>query len=341
MVKADKVAVKKPNRPVREEWNYDDEKSSFSSGKASPQKEKKKQENRVDVTEPETNIEDVHEKLTKLVELREEGTISVEEYEEKKDALVEGRDIGDLPELKGHTKRKMPVEDESVLEQAEGRVPVNRDISDKNKDTMPDTPDVFDESKPAGHDVASEEKESLEDKLKTLEEMRQEGLITEEDYAGKKKELMGISGREESRAMVTGTTHSDERIQELKELYEQELITEEDYKYKLKELTEAQNSPQETPGDEEQTVSLPSNNTNEDERISELKALYDEGLITKDDYEYKLKELTGTKAQNSSPGVFSGKEIENEKLSELNELKEQGLISEEDYEFKKTQLLGN
>ncbi|KXK27542.1 MAG: hypothetical protein UZ01_03066 [Candidatus Brocadia sinica] len=341
VVKADKVAVKKPNRPVREEWNYDDEKSSFSSGKASPQKEKKKQENRVDVTEPETNIEDVHEKLTKLVELREEGTISVEEYEEKKDALVEGRDIGDLPELKGHTKRKMPVEDESVLEQAEGRVPVNRDISDKNKDTMPDTPDVFDESKPAGHDVASEEKESLEDKLKTLEEMRQEGLITEEDYAGKKKELMGISGREESRAMVTGTTHSDERIQELKELYEQELITEEDYKYKLKELTEAQNSPQETPGDEEQTVSLPSNNTNEDERISELKALYDEGLITKDDYEYKLKELTGTKAQNSSPGVFSGKEIENEKLSELNELKEQGLISEEDYEFKKTQLLGN
>lgn len=343
MVKSDKVAVKKLNRPVPEEWNYDAEKSSLSSRKTSPPDGKKKQKNMADVTEPAANIEDVHEKLAKLVELREEGTISAEEYEEKKDALVEGRDIGDLPELKGHAKKKMTVEveDESVLDQAEKRVSVNRDISDENQDTMPGTPDLFDESEPAEHEVASEEKEPLEDKLKILEEMRQEGLITEEDYADKKKELVGMPEREESGVMVTGSTNRDERIQELKELYDQELITEEDYRYKLKELTEARGSSPEIPGDEEQAFSLPSNDTIEDERISELKALYDEGLITEDDYAYKLKELTGAKAQNSSPGISPGKEIENEKLSELNELKEQGLISEEDYEFKKAQLLGN
>ncbi|MCF6155596.1 MAG: cupin domain-containing protein [Candidatus Brocadia sp.] len=337
MVKSDKVAVKKLNRPVPEEWDYDAEKPSLSSRKISPQEGKKKQENIADVTEPATNLEDVHEKLAKLVELREEGTISAEEYEEKKDALVGGRDIGDLPELKGHAKGKMPVEDESVLDQAL----LNNDISDENQDTVPGTPDLVDESEPAEHEVASEEKESLEDKLKILEEMRQENLITEEDYADKKKELVGIPEREESGATVAESINSDERIQELKELYDQELITEEDYKHKLKELTEAQDPSPEIPGDEEQASSLPSNDTIEDERISELKALYDEGLLTQEDYAFKLKELTGAETQNSSPGISPGNEIKNEKVSELNELKEQGLISEEDYEFKKAQLLGN
>ncbi|MFN3532950.1 MAG: SHOCT domain-containing protein [Candidatus Brocadia sp.] len=339
IVKSERVAVKKLNSPVHEEWNYDAEKSSLSTKKVSPPEGKKKQKDIADAKEPALNIEDVHEKLTKLLELKEEGTISAEEYEEKKDALVEGRDIGDLPELKGYAKNKIPVSDESVFEEPEKRIPENRDISDK--DTMLDTPDLSDESESVGHEMTSEEKEPLDDKLRILEEMRQEGLITEEDYADKKKELMGIPEGEERGQKLSGGTNEDERIQELKELYDQELITEEDYRYKLKKLIEARGSSPEISRDEGQTFFMPSNNTIEDERISELKALYDEGLITEDDYEYKLKELTGAKAQNATPGISTGKEIENEKLSELNELKEQGLISEEDYESKKAQLLGN
>lgn len=339
IVKSERVAVKKLNSPVHEEWNYDAEKSSLSTKKVSPPEGKKKQKDIADAKEPALNIEDVHEKLTKLLELKEEGVISAEEYEEKKDALVEGRDIGDLPELKGYAKNKIPVLDESVFEEPEKRIPENRDTSDK--DTMLDTPSLSDESGSVGHEMTSEEKEPLDDKLRILEEMRQEGLITEEDYAGKKKELMGIPEGEERGPTLSGSTKEDERIQELKELYDWELITEEDYRYKLKELAEARGTSQKISRAEGQTFSMPSNNTIEDERISELKALYDEGLITEDDYEYKLKELTGAKAQNSIPGISIGKEIENEKLSELNELKEQGLISEEDYEFKKAQLLGN
>lgn len=339
--KPDKVAVKNSHRPVPEEWNYDAEKPSLSSRKVSSPEGVKKQKGIAGAKESAVNIEDMHEKLTKLLELKEEGTISAEEYEEKKDALVDGRDIGDLPELKGHSKKMITDEDESVFEEAERRIPVNRDFSDENRDTMFSAQDLSDESDPAGQEVTPIETESPDDKLRILEEMRHEGLITEEDYADKKKELAGISESEESRPVPSGSMNRDERIQELKELYEQELITEEDYRYKVKELAGTRGSPPEIPRDEEQTFSPPSADTIEDERIGELKSLYDEGLITGDDYEYKLKELTEAKAQNSPAKISSGEKSENEKLSELDELRELGLISEEDYEFKKSQLLGD
>ncbi|MEP9411923.1 MAG: SHOCT domain-containing protein [Candidatus Brocadia sp.] len=338
-VKSDKVAVKKLNKPVREE-NYNAGKSSLSTGKESPPEGKRRQKDIAHVREPVVNIEDVHEKLTKLLELREEGAISDEEYEEKKDALVEGRDIGDLPELNGHAKKKITAEDESAWKQTEKRVSVNRNFSDENQDTTSGHWNLPDTDESAGYKVETEDMDHREDKLKILEEMMEEGLITEEDYADKKKELMGI--QEESSPTLSPVADADKRIRDLKELYDQELITEEDYRYKLKELTGTQGSSRKISGGEGRTFSRQSiDNTIEDERINELKALYDEGLITEDDYEYKLKELTDAKVQSFSQESSAGKEIESEKLLELDELRELGIISEEDYEFKKSQLLGN
>lgn len=342
-IKSEKVAEKKLSKPAQEEWNSGTDKPSLSPKKNLPSEGKKKSKGATTSKEPAINIEDMHEMLTRLLELKEEGSISAEEYEEKKDALVEGRDIGELPEVKSPSKKKLPIEEEPFLQQEEMQVPLDKDVPDENQDTTQNTSSLYEESDSTIHETTSEEKESAsEDKLDTLEEMKQEGLITEEDYENEKKELIDAT-EEETVSMPPSNTISNERIKELKELYEQELITEDDYKQKLKELTDTQIQSLATdisPNDSD-TDSMPSNDTIEDERIKELKELYDQGFITQDDYEYKLKELTSTLTQNPLPDIFSGKEAENEKLSELNELKEHGLITEDDYEFKKAQLLSN
>src|SRR3989338_4657038 len=60
------------------------------------------------------NIEELHDKLTKLTQLKEEGAISEDEYEEKKDALVKGQDIGILPETKVKYNNEIPTEMEET-----------------------------------------------------------------------------------------------------------------------------------------------------------------------------------------------------------------------------------
>lgn len=84
-----------------------------------------------------------------------------------------------------------------------------------------------------------------------------------------------------------------------------------------------------------------SDTVTESEKVKDLKELYDQGLITKDDYNFKLKELIGDEKKIQPSDISSEKETENDKLAELKELKKEGIISEEDYEFKKSQLMGN
>ena len=168
--------------------------------------------------------------------------------------------------------------------------------------------------------------------------MKQEGLITEEAYENKKKKIAVITG-EESISRMSKSITKDERVKELKDLYDQKLITEDDYKNKLEELTAAQTK--NLSSDEEKEVSLTSGSIVEDERVKDLKELYDQGFVTEDDYQYKLKELIGAETKSQSSDISAEKGTENEKLLELNELKEEGLITEEDYESKKAQLQGH
>ena len=143
----------------------------------------------------------MHEKLTKLLELKEEGTISAAEYEEKKDALIGGRDIGALPEPKAPAKKKTPIEEEPIVEQEEHmpteeeNIPANENVSREDQDTQLSIPSLSGEAEPAVREVETEEKmqQSDDDKLKMLEEMRQEGLITEKDYESKKSKLADIT----------------------------------------------------------------------------------------------------------------------------------------------------
>jgi quercetin dioxygenase-like cupin family protein len=331
VAKSQAVGEQKLNKSVQEEWN------SYTGEKPLPSKKKSK--GVITDEEPAINIEDLHEKLTKLSELKEEGVISAEEYEGKKDALVAGKDIGELPELKSPAKKKTPLEDEPDLHQAEEHSSMDKDIADEGRDSMLSTPDLSDERETTVREIASEEREySSENKLKALEEMKQEGLITEEDYENKKKKIAVITG-EESISRMSKSITKDERVKELKDLYDQKLITEDDYKNKLEELTAAQTK--NLSSDEVKEVSLTSGSIVEDERVKDLKELYDQGFVTEDDYQYKLKELIGAETKSQSSDISAEKGTENEKLLELNELKEEGFITEEDYESKKAQLQGH
>ncbi|BBO17863.1 cupin domain-containing protein [Candidatus Brocadia pituitae] len=306
--------------------------------------EKKKRSKDISTPEmPSIDIKDLHEKLSKLLELKEEGTISAVEYEEKKDALMKGNDIGTLPETKGYAKKKIRLEDEDVSQQPENLESTIKGFADEALDSMVGPPIVPDEESPSvqGHS-AQEQELSPDDKLKLLEEMRHEGLISDEDFESKGKELL-TPPKAEPKAEIPGNISPDERAAELKELYDQQLITEDDYKQKLEEITslQTQNDSSAISSHAEKTDLMPSESTTENEKVKDLKELYDDGLITEEDYTFKLKELAGTEMNEPSPTTSSEKGLEDDKLAELKELKEEGLISDEDYEFKKAQLLGN
>ncbi len=285
-----KVAEKRLNKPAKKEWDTDSEESSPSSKKLSPsidKKGKKGPKETVVTEEPTIDIKDLHEKLTKLLELKEEGTISEEEYEEKKDALIKGKDIGTLPEMKGYSKRKILKEedDEPVPEHIDKDTSEEKNGDDENDDTMIRASGLSDENKPPVYQVKPEERTfSSEDKLKTLEEMRQEGLITEEEYENKKEELVG-SVEEEPVSLPSENIVGSERVKELEELYHEGLITEDDYHHKLKELTGAQTQ------NDSQNI-LPEKELKND-KLLELDELKEQGLITEEDYELKKAQLMG------------------------------------------------
>ncbi|MDE1890594.1 MAG: SHOCT domain-containing protein [Planctomycetota bacterium] len=347
--KSKKLAEKKLNKPIQEEWNTNTEEPSVPSKKVTAEDKKESNES-TPAEEPTINIKDLHEKLTKLTELKEEGTISAAEYEEKKDALVKGKDVGWLPEPKNPSKKKISLEDEVTEEkhtsgEMEKQSPADDNIFDNENHDTGGTQSISPASEPPIYEnKSSEENESSsEDKLKILNEMKQEGLITEKDYESKKNELAGT--REDNRTVSTPpentsseeetretedlfapkgkeietvtessrTTTNNDRIKELKELYDEGLITEDDYKYKLKKFTTKQTQyPSQDISEKKgaETVSGLSENALSNDRAKELKELYDEGLITENDYKYKLKKLAAKQIQYPSLDVTKEKKEE-------------------------------
>ena len=192
-------------------------------------------------------------------------------------------------------KKKPPMEEEPIVEQEdhipteEEHIPADENVSHEDQDTQLNTPSLSGETEPAVREVETEEKmqQSDDDKLKMLEEMRQEGLITEEDYESKKNKLTDIT-EEKPASMPSGNTveneSEDEKVKELKELYNEGLITEEDYKHKLNELSSPQ--PQDL-------IPAPSKKEIEDDKLSELNELREEGVISEEDYEFKKAQLMG------------------------------------------------
>ena len=63
--------------------------------------------------------------------------------------------------------------------------------------------------------------------------MKQEGLITEEDYESKKMAIVG-SSEENTTSILPESITKDEKVEDLKELFDQGLITKDDYELKLK-----------------------------------------------------------------------------------------------------------
>ena len=132
------------------------------------------------ITEEE-NKSPYEDKLKALDEMKQEGLISEEDYEIKKEALIglpAGKTISMPSENSNNVIEPPPNEGESI-EKIESQA---------------------------------------EDKLKALDEMKQEGLITEEDYETKKKTLIGAS-EEKPIPMPSESTSKDKKINNLKELY--------------------------------------------------------------------------------------------------------------------------
>lgn len=354
VVESETVAGKNINKPARERLDTGMENISSTSKKISTPEGKKKKKETKSAEEPLINIEDLHEKLSKLLELKEEGTISSEEYEEKKDALIKGKDVGELPEPKGIVKKKTPfIEEKSGAEQMEKRSIINtrERVPDKDTDNAVSQLPPSSENKPTTNEIESLEKKknSVEDKLNTLEEMKLDGLITEEEYESKKEALIGTTEEKEIltppedfnkdeikspvnkvESLEINESQIEDKLKTLEEMKQEGLITEEDYKNKKSALIGSS---------EGNTTSMSPENISNDEKVNDLKELYEQGLITEDDYKHKLNEITGAQTPVSSE-TYKEKEFESDKLSELNELREEGLISEEDYELKKAQLPG-
>src|SRR3990167_3735522 len=286
VAKSEEVAENEVKTSVPDEWNTEEEKEKTSvpvKKSSPPERKKKSKKAATPAEEPTMNISDLHEKLTKLLELKEEGTISAAEYEEKKDALIKGRDIGELPEPRVSAKKKPPVEEEHIVEQEaqipieEEHIPADENVSHEDQDTLLNTHGLSDETEPAAREVEAEEKapQTEDDKLKMLEEMRQEGLITEEDYESKKRKLTDIT--EEKPAPMPSENivedeNEDEKVEELKE----------DYKHKLNELSSPKS---------QDLIPAPNEKEAEDDKLSELNELREQGLISDEDYEFKKTQL--------------------------------------------------
>ena len=298
VAKSEEVAENEVKTSVPDEWNTEEEKEKTSvpvKKSSPPERKKKSKKAATPAEEPTMNISDLHEKLTKLLELKEEGTISAAEYEEKKDALIKGRDIGELPEPKAPAKKKAPIEEEPLgvqeehIQPEEEHIPADENVSHEDQDTLLNTPGLSDETEPTVREVEAEEKapQTEDDKLKMLEEMRQEGLITEEDYESKKRKLTDIT-EEKPASMpsenVVEDESEDEKVEELKELYNEGLITEEDYKHKLNELSSPKS---------QDLIPAPNEKEAEDDKLSELNELREQGLISDEDYEFKKTQLMG------------------------------------------------
>lgn len=292
------------------------------------------------------NIEELHDKLTKLTQLKEEGAISEDEYEEKKDALVKGQDIGILPETQVKYNNEIPTEmEETETETASENVAgyekpsseteafdsTSENIQESTSDFSEETSLVADKEA-----ILSEETTVDEDKLKMLEEMRQDGLITEEDYESKKEAIIKEEEKDYtlksseptgfSKGLPTEEPSSEEKSKMLEEMRDEGLITDEDYEIKKRALSDTTY---------EKPISLSEGNISNSEKIKELKELYDQGYITEEDYDYKLGELKGDRNVVLPSGDSLLKDIANdEKAKELKELYHQGFVAEEDYKFK-------
>jgi len=242
------------------------------------------------------NIEELHDKLTKLTQLKEEGAISEDEYEEKKDALVKGQDIGILPETKVKYNNEIPTEmEETEIESTSENVAGYEEHSSgteafdsTSENIQESTSDLSEETSLVANKEAilGEEPTVDEDKLKMLEEMRQDGLITEEDYESKKMAIVGSSEENTTSILPESITKDeDEKVEDLKELFDQGLITKDDYELKLKEITDAQTHNISPDTSAEKGIG--------NDKLSELNELRKEGLISEEDYELKKSQLLG------------------------------------------------
>ncbi len=275
-----KLAEKNLNRMVQEDHNIMEKERFLQTEPFVSQDRKEPKETAsspVSTAEkPAQDIRKMHEILARLFRLKESGILSAEEYEEKKDAVMKGRDIGELPEIIGYYSDQTALTEDDFSTGYPGyefsQMP---DVSyGKRKSEIP----ISERGKTLST-AARASGYRKEEKIRELEELYQEGLITKDDYTVKKGELLGSDERKTLSA-ISGNVRNDKRLRELKELYQEGLITKADYEFKRKELSSNPVSP-----------AFHSQDWNQDEKLSELNKLREQGLISEENYELKKMKL--------------------------------------------------
>jgi Short C-terminal domain len=149
--------------------------------------------------------------------------------------------------------------------------------------------------------VALKTQESVEDKLKKLQDVFEQGLIDEVAYHAKRRDL-------ENQKLDQKNNHQlNEKLMKLKSALDAGILSQTEYETKKTELV-AQSS-----------------NAELDSKLSQLKAALATGIITQEEFEKKA-------------AVLHNEINFAEKLKQLENAKNSGIISNEEFEHKKTQM---
>lgn len=120
----------------------------------------------------------------------------------------------------------------------------------------------------------------MEDKLKSLKELLDNGIISEEEYNAKKREFIPLS--EEAKPKAVDKTPTFKQLKEWKALVEIGILTEEEFNERKNNLLGLKT--------EEPSVNDESNKLTQ---IKELKNLVDAGVLTEEEFIEKKNELLG------------------------------------------------
>jgi cytochrome c-type biogenesis protein CcmH/NrfG len=145
-------------------------------------------------------------------------------------------------------------------------------------------------------------------KLHRLTELRNAGILTDEEYEQKKSEIERETAPAEEPVPETVTA----------------------------EKTVSEAAPAEKPVPEAVPAEKPVADTDSDQKLKKLAELRDDGILTDEEYEQKKSQIL----QETAPAKKTEPDAATiEKINKLAELRDEGILTDEEYEQKKAKLL--
>ncbi|KAL9642511.1 hypothetical protein ABK040_011078 [Willaertia magna] len=138
------------------------------------------------------------------------------------------------------------------------------------------------------------------------------------------------------------TKEQIEQLEKMASLVDSEILSEDEVLNKKQSLVQTQRKKIE----EEKKKNSTSSPVNKvDDQLNKLKAAYDMGVLTEDEYNKKRKQILGTQSDSSSESEDKDSKVkltqqQRDQISKLDALLEQGILEQHEYEEKKKQVMG-